>query len=375
MRFNFCGELKFSPMDSRRPYLREGVSKKGKQWRSINFGVAAETNNRAYVEMFGQMEQDEIRTKDTDNKDIVIAWADRNDPGVISTVANYRKRVIALEGKERKEFITDWDAIQYIIDNLDDIKDKKYIVTGDVTKDFFNGQVSNRFTIRNIYAPKEGAKNKLTINAEIYFTADDIDLADWKEEKRINISAYTREYIDKEEPNAFVAQNFVFDCSKVDFTNERHVNMLKIRGKQLGLEFSDKGAPKITLKKNKVYQQSVVINYVNGAETIEFGYDQLTEAQKEFVDMGLKTVEDFRPRGQIYGNRIVVFKITDFDLTGTYADGIVMSELTTKEFGEMVYQPVIEEKAEDALGDAMNPPDEVPFKEDDGLDDLEDLFS
>lgn len=375
MRFNFCGELKFS--EGKRPYLREGRGKNGKAWKSLNIGVASDVNNRGFVEIFGQdRDGDDIHTKGINGEDVTIAWKNRDTEETLSSVANYRKYVIALDGEERMEFIDSWDAVNYILEHVDEIKNKRYVVTGDVTVDEYNGRITRRFTLRNIYPVREDNKNGLVLTGEIYFTADGIDLADWKDEKKININAYTKEWMSKDNPNAYVPQSFVFDCSKVNFENEKHVGIMKLRAKQFGVEFSDKMQPKVFLKKTKIYAHSAVIKYVNGAETIEFGYDQLTPSQKEYVDWGLRSVEDFRPRGQAFGDRVVIYKITDFDLNGQYVDGLLQTEIMMKEFEEDIYRPAVKEDAESILS-GMNPPEEEKENEkpvDDDEESIGDLF-
>ena len=135
---------------------------------------------------------------------------------------------------------------------------------------------------------------------------------------------------------------------------------------------------KNVLKKNKVYHNSLVLNYLNGAEEKEFDESMLTPMQREWVDAGLKTLEDFKPRTRIVGNRVEILRISSFDLTGAFENGLAEADMTTKEFAEEVFTPVIateEDKKE--LENGMNPPEEeekAPFNEGDDDDDLDDLF-
>ena len=112
MRFNATGSLMFNSLESKLPWKREGKTKSGDKYMSVNIAIASTKANRMMTELFGMM-SDEIKTMDTDNEKISIDWSDRNDPDVISKVANYRKHVIALDDDTRKEFIADYDFVKF----------------------------------------------------------------------------------------------------------------------------------------------------------------------------------------------------------------------------------------------------------------------
>ncbi len=184
-------------------------------------------------------------------------------------------------------------------------------------------------------------------------------------EKKIYINGYTREYIDKDTGNKFLPQQCVFDASKIDFNNEHHVQVLDYKLKNLGF-VREQGKIKCTLKKNTVYTLRMIFTYVNGAEEVAFDESSLTPNQKEAIALGLKTIDDFRPRGSIYGNRITQYKISDFDLRDDAADGAYDCGITVSEFDDDKFTIVKEETVETVLEAAMNAPE---------TEDDEDLFA
>lgn len=370
MRFNFTGEIDANKLSDKVPYVRSLKTDKGKKGTGINLVCIAKKNNRAFMESVG-FEQDEIKSKDTDNKDIEISWEDREDEDIIKSVASYRKHVISLDG-ERKEFIADKDFCDYIVEHIDDIKGKRCTVTGQIRKNFYNGKVSDRFQIQNIYEIDEDndkKKNGLSVTAEFYWTKDSIDTSDFKEEKKIRINGYTSEYISKKEGNKFVPLTIILNCSKVDFENESHVAKLGFRLEQLGLELEDDKI-KNNIKAKNVMKNMITLSYNNGAEEVEFDESQLTATQKSKIKLGLATVDDFKPKGAIFGNRIVEYRITDFPCTGNYSDGLVKDDMTASELEDEVYELPKEEKLEDAMEDE----EEEKKSSDDDDDDDEDLF-
>lgn len=378
MRFNAVGSLVFNSLESKLPWKREGKTKNGDKYMSVNIAVASSKANRLMAECFGMM-QDEIRTMDTDNDKISIDWSDRNDPDIISKVANYKKHVIDL-GDNRKEFIADYDFVKYIEDNIDELKDGKYMITGNSNINEYNGKLSQRFQIQNIYKVEDETKNQLKITMDFYFGEDGIDFADWKDEKKVRISGYTTAYIPAMKKNMYVAQDVVFDLSKIDFENEKHVALLKYKLKQMGIAYED-GKLSIKLKKNKIYKLPIICSYFNGAQEVEVDESMLSENQRMSIELGLKKLSDFAD-GKVYGDRIIEYKVVDFDLRGEYDDGCVAQDIKPSEFEEEIYVPAKPETEEEILDKAiekknkkkdedwMNKPEKDEDDEDDSLDDL-----
>lgn len=360
MRFSFVGKFEYKD-DT---FERVGTTKSGAEYRSINFSVVASQNNRAFVECFG-MKQDTIKTMDTENNKIEIAYKDACDPEVIKAVASYRKHIVAIDGG-RDEYISDYDFVNYISNIKSELKGRLVMVTGTTSLNEYEGKLSQRFNIQNIYTVDEDRKNKLTVNTDAYWSVDDIDLDSWTDEKKIYINGYIPAYINKDVGNKYVPQQFIFDASKVDFNNEEHVKLISYKLKVLGFKLED-GKVKSTLKKNKVYAIPVIVNYVNGAQEIDFDESQLTPLQKEAIELGLKELKDFAPSNQLYGQRVIQFKITDFVLRDKSESGIYDTEFSTEEFEEQIYTPAKTETLEEVLKKADA---EVSAEEDDELDDL-----
>lgn len=346
MRFKFTGNAHAETDSSKKGYFdRSGTSKSGNPYTSVTFSVASTPNNRGFVEIFG-MERDTIKTLDTNKNKIEIDWDDRNEEGVLKTVL--QKNVMNFTEDGRKEFIADLDVANFIKDHIFELDKKKVTVTGQVSKDFYNGKARDRFVVQSIYTADDNVKTGLNILGDFFFTKDSFDASEWKKEHKILIDGYTKEYVATEKKNMYVPRQLVFDCSKIDFDNEKHVNLVKYRLTQIGLGLED-GMIKNNLKAKKVYKIAVVISYTNGAEEIAFDEKELTENQREAIELGIKTLDDFRPKGKIYGDRKIEYKLVDFDLRGDYADGYVALDDTLAEFEDEVYIPAVEESVDDIM--------------------------
>ena len=366
MRFSFIGN--FALDESKENSVRKANTKSGMPYISLRPSVVAAKNNRGFCEIFG-MKNDKIKTYNTDNQPIEISWKDRKDKEVVDSVANYRKNVIVLNG-ERHEFISAFDFCEFILENLDELKEKRVMVTGNTSKDFYNGKTRDRFTISNIYEVTDDTrKNGLSMTGVIYWNKDSIDLESWKEDKKIYINAYTEEYISKDEGRKYVGGQFVLDCSKIDFDNEKHIQQLQLRLDQLGLSY-EQGKIKNNLKAKAYAHNEFMFALQNGAEEIEFTIDQCTDLQRKWIEAGIKTVEDFKPRGGTYGDRVTEYKLRTPTFIGTYADGMLYLDDKPSEFEENIYVPLEDESIDDIdLSKDMNEPEEIDDPE------IEDLFN
>lgn len=231
--FMFTGELKLNALDSRNPFIRKGTTKSGLDYATFGAAIVEAENNRAFVELFGQ-DVDTVRTFDTDNNKIEVDKDDCFDADVIASVARYRKNIINII--ERKEFIRPYDAVKYLEEHASDFNGQRVTVTGQVNKNIYNGKITDRFQIQNIYLADPDAKNELRITLNEVWDADCIDTAEWKENKKIFINGYTETYIDKDNGNKYVPQQIILDASKLDFDKEKHLKAFKFRLSQLMLD-------------------------------------------------------------------------------------------------------------------------------------------
>lgn len=338
VNFNFTGNMIFPKDDARRPFVRKFTGgRNNSPMAALNFGIKASDSNMAFVEMFG-MQQEIIKTMNTENEKIEFPWEDRFDEDVVKTVANYKKVTVDLgEGFNRQDFVSEYDAILYLKDALNTYKGK-VCITGQMEKQWYKTQYYNKFKIQNIYAVEEDVKCKLALTADIYYTKDSIDKSDFKKEKRIYLNGYIKQYINKDEGSKFIPQQFVLDGSKIDFENEKHISLFDYREKFM------------TTDKKSVIHMLWDVNYLNGADVVDFDESQLTKAQKEQVELGLATVDSFKPRGDIYGDRVLEFRLSRPNLTRNFTNGIVDTGLKISEFEEQIYIPnATEEKLEDVV--------------------------
>lgn len=382
-RFNFVGTpvIPKQKSDAKRPFCKEITKKddngKKREMLSMTFGVKETDLNMAFVEAFDSV-QPVIKTMNTDNEKLDIDWDDRFDEDIVSQVANYRKYIVDL-GEDhggRQEFITVYDMIKHLQKYLPSY-DGRVVVTGQFTRDWYAKRKAyfSKFRIQNVFAAPEERKSRLMITADLFYDKNSLDDSDFDENKKMTLDCYIEQYINKDEGRKYVPIQVVFSGAKYDLENDRHKKLFNYKMKYIKVK-----------NKNMVHIPWELV-LLRGAEEADFDESMLTDAQKEQIELGIKKLEDFKPKGNIFGDRIDEFRLLEPKLEGDFADGLLDAEDTPDEFEEKIYQPPQDETMAEAKNNSKNSTtkkksddddDEPPFdtddkQSDDGVDD-DDLF-
>ena len=317
-RFNFVGKVVI-PRNS----VREFTTGNGLKGVNYSFGVKDANGYVGFVSMLGFIGEGDIRTRDTSNKEIIVPYESRFDKEIVSQVASYRKTSVNLTG-ERKEYINTIDMIHDLYDILQ--PDMPIVVVGNADIRYYNGSYSMSFTPSGIYAPNEEQKSILTVSAEIYYNKDCIDGADWKKERVVRLNGYVPQYVFELRETKFMPYTFVFNASKIDVEDK------------LQKEAMDYRLRNINVKTSKYQHVMWKCRYIDGAEEVAFDESMLTNAQKEQIELGLATIDEFKPK-TIFGNRKVELRLISPVLQGDFSSGLKEADMTTEEFEANIYRP------------------------------------
>lgn len=380
-RFSFCGTpvIPKQKADTKRPFCKE-ISKKDektketKKMLSMTFGIKETDMNMAFVEAFDS-QQKVIKTMDVDNEKMDVDWDDRFDEDIIEKVANYRKYIVDLgdEHGGRQEFITAYDMIEHLREHLPNY-DGRVVVTGQFTRDWYAKKKTyfSKFRIQNVFAAPEERKNRLLLTMDLFYNKSSLDDSDFDENKKMTLDCYIEQYINKDEGRKYVPIQVVFSGAKYDLENEKHKKLFDYKMKYIKVK-----------NKNMVHIPWEIV-LLRGAEEAEFDESMLTDSQREQVELGIKSVDDFRPKGNIYGDRIDEFRLFEPKLEGDYADGVLECDDTADEFEEKIFVPAADETMEEAKKNSKSTKskskkdedddDEPPFDKDEDDVDEEDLF-
>lgn len=207
----------------------------------------------------------------------------------------------------RLEFVHMKDVIKFLEANMPNIKDKKIKVVGVVKSNYYKGKNNLQYIPERIEIVENETANQLKVYLDLFYEKDSID--DDTKQRKMFINGYVGERIKKQDK--LFPLTVVVDYTKVDDTNEQH---------QLLLTFM-KNIFQITDKK-QMHKIGLELNVINGAEVVEFDESCLTDNQKMGIQLGLNTIDDFKPKGNTYGSRIQELKVAKSDLKN-YPNGSV----------------------------------------------------
>lgn len=309
----------------------------------LSFAIQESKTNSVFLELFGGYSKSKANkvfsySKGTENKkgsNLEIPWDDRLNPETVDMVADFKKIVIdtntdadlknkmnqlrfeirSLEYRDeltdsekqklndlkkqlreqdinRKEFIHEYDAIQYLSEHLEKYKAHKFRVTGQIEYNAYNGRFYRKFKPETIEIVENDTPSQLRAKLDLFFTKDSVDKSDFKNEKKIYVNGYALSYDNNYKTDKFFPQQVVLDGSRLDFDNEKHANRFKY------LE------NKLDVKGKGVYHLQWEVKLFRGADEVEFTYDDLTQEQKESVDLGFNKVDDYKPKDGVLGENV-----------------------------------------------------------------------
>lgn len=365
--FNFTGKLFIPAADSRNPFAVDTswIKKVRGGEREIpaikmNFGIRETDANMGFVSLYASKDSSQdIIVHTVDGNTLSVPWEERDN--YVDVAANFMKYTVDLADPDeknryreairsgdyseidcstedaaklklselydmRKEFITSYDFVNYLREVLPTYEGK-ITVTGQVRRRYYNNEYTDNFEPRAVYAAGSDAKNKLSMRLDFVYNKDGVEKAKYESDKKIFVNGYVYQWINAVDKNKLMPLQLIFDASKYDLTNERHKKLLDYK-----MKYVDIG--------HETFQElSWEVRIINGAETVPFTEDMLTDAQREQVELGLKSLEDFKPRGNIYGERIREYRLAEPILKGRFENGFVDTEYTADDLETLMYKP------------------------------------
>lgn len=404
--YEFIGDL-VVPKDKDK-FITVTESTDYKNYR-LNFGIKESNTNSVFVEMFGSMKKDgngKVFTfgKSTDTEKgskLEIPWANRLDAGMIDKVADFKKyrldltedkdiknelyklayEIRTLEynsdrtdaeneklkadkvkyaelGKDIHEFITEFDMIQYIVQNIENLKDKKFKVKGSIDMNEWKGNFYRKFKVESMELMPSDAKNQFKGLIDIFFNNDCVDDRDFETDKKVYVDGFIQSYDSKVKKDLFYPQQFVINASRLDITDPetiKRVNFLK--------KWFD-------AKDDEVRHLQWEVSIFRGAEKVELTLEDLTDEQREMVEMNIKTLEDYSKKPMLGKNKDEIRLLAPV-IMGEMDKGSLLTDLTPE---ELIYTTTADENINDIKKDTPKVEDEKVLEED-KEEMFKDLFS
>lgn len=338
-----------------------------------------------------------------------VAWEDRNNQSIINSVADFSKKIIDLTTDEevknkfaelrkaiwkiesnedatdadkekleglyqqvkesvphRYEFLHSLDLVNFFEKYAEKLNGKKFRVKGDVKPSYWNGSFRYDYEVASFELVDDEEPNKLHLDLDLYFSKEVVNKGLFKTKKLLTFDTYILAYDGQTKKEQFFPLQTVLDASNYDLENPKHQGHIDIVEKFFTVK-----------DKNKVYQLPYTAKLISGAETVDFSEKDLTEDQRTLIDIGMATLEDFKPKGQTFGDKVEQIRLV-FPKIKNLGDGldftkgaketlVKVSELqyVPKEDGSTSTDTKKDSKVTDTKEVDSNPfdinPDDLPF--------------
>lgn len=401
-RFSFIGKIvACKATDAFKPY---SVTKFDSGWSkaSIKFNVVCDTN-RHMLESSCLVPADintttiytYVKSADGEGENIEVAYADRNNPEIVAQVPYYKKFIVdteipdrrkeltnaidkfkegsitdeemaklgvknideceaALEKskKKRHEFIWEYDFVQYLnkFVNNDAIKDIKFHIKGEYALEYSDKDKKwyRHLKPTAIYRCRDDEAVESIAEFSVVFDKNAVDDSDLEETGKIHLNMYVAQYLGK--PYKGVRYSPMVFNIVADKDDSKSVAMAKKMATRFTFPDDYEG---------EYREHGIKVQLIDGAPIIELTMENLTEEQRENIEMGWSTLEDIRREQDkpVYGDKVQDFVVVGF-YTG-YTNGSKETVLTADDVTVVSCNLTpVETKPE------------LPFEEDDDDDDI-----
>lgn len=336
MTFEMVGRI--SPIKDTEKFkgYEETTSPKGYSGRKLRFNVLSE-NNKIMLSLSSWIKEDrEIYsyskpTAEGKGETLRVPFRERFNQDIINKVTEFKKFVIDVsddENVDRNEYISEWDFIEKIQDLLNNklYQDKLFKIRGTVEANYNEDKDKwyTSYVPQRIYLVDNESKQTARMNTVIYFNNASVDDTDTSETGRAYINGFALVYDGKRKKNL----PYPLSISVLKGDTEKSNKVFELVKRRFSVE------------DNSWKECGLVLNIIDGTETVELTYDMLTDEQKELIDLELITLDDIRKEeGNIYGDVIREYRFHTFGRG--YSKGVKDTVYTDEDFIIQPSNPVI----------------------------------
>lgn len=304
--------------------------------------------------------------------DLEIAWKDRLNKSVVDKVANYQKYILDFSNNKERydlrktieniekiesfpedekaeiikkcnstyetdiieelkaklktleemkhEFLSRVDMIEMVRKEMSKNSNSTFKTTGNIAYSEWNGKVYRTFEVTKIEKALESDKKLLKGQLDLYFNENSLNEEAFEDTKKYYINAFTKSYDSQLKKDIYLPISLVMDASKLDLNNPKHkakVNMLINPLRVDGEEF---------------FQLQYIVKFARGSEKKELTIEDLTEFQRQCVEVGLKTFDEIKRElgGNKFGDRVDETRLTSINIKD-FPNGREETDLTIED--------------------------------------------
>lgn len=229
----------------------------------------------------------------------------------------------------RHEFIHEYDLINFLLNNLNELSKHKVRVLGNIECSEWKGKVYTSYIPTLIEVVPEDTPTKLEATMELYFNKNSLDESLLKETGKIVVDAYLCNRDSKAKGDRFFQKTFVIQ--KPTLADDADEKLKDLVEKQMAF------LPTMATTKAKTYHKMLwKASILNGVETKEFTIDDLTDQQKAMVSLGIMPAEEYKSNRFVAGDRVSETRLFMPVVKDDYKHGVVDTGLTDEDFAELI---------------------------------------
>ncbi len=250
-------------------------------------------------------------------KSMQISYADRLN--YLDKIADFKKAVF-VNGSDRTEFATNGELANFVFDKFDkesaEYTGKKYQVEGEFSISQVGDKTYPKYSIDRIYVVPNETEEMNKLNLELYVGDDAISDKLLDESGILLINGFVAEYDSTKKDN-----------KGIPVTIERNLNSLPADKRGFATDvlrglFENKGDDEGNLS-----TIGVSVNVISKNETVEFNESNLTDDQKQLIELGFCTLDNIRQEMGIgKGTFQRRFEFSEF--TRGYSKGSIPSKVS-----------------------------------------------
>ena len=350
--FEFVGKISLGKETEKFKPIKTSKSAKGWLGTRLNFSMFNSTGYHN-LEMFeGYMENGSTviyclgKDKGADNKlpKLQIKWADRFKQELIDQVVGFNKFVLEL-GEEKREFLAGSDFLQALIEVLknESYKDQKFLVEGNVEYTSWNGKVYRKFVPKTVKTVPNDVPDQSIVQLDMFYGQDSLEKI--TDDKYV-INGWVQQYDSTLKRQVPFKEEVVIDSSKAQTEKQKRAFELITNRFMV----SDESIMKLGVK-------TVMIN---GREKVDIKLEDLTDEERELIDIGLATFEEIASEygGSTNGDKISEMKVIGFGRG--YNKGAQKTDFTLEDFTIVDATDEIVDTTSDVVDEVFED-DDLPF--------------
>ncbi len=358
--FQLIGEAKINDYT----FKIDEQSNSGWVYNAMNLGVDCGNGNTVYCDMMGgyssvndsviyvhgKEENDNGKLVDDWENKFTVDWEDRFDESILEEVGDRCFITVGLEKDEKgktfsKKFLSAYDAIEYIQENLTD--ETVVNVKGNLKYSKYQDSAQIKKEVTSIFLSKvdDPSKYSATFQQTILLDKDSLEKYD-KELGAFLINAYVVDYVGKYGENKQeIKQNVVFPKTFQFVISEDELE----KGTKLANKF-------FKAKKDNVNELLVEGEIIEGQAKVNITVDDLPDDIKELIELGAYTEEEALAKcavGNTREKKMVIKKpVIRLVGEGDEKTPIIVREDEKYKFGDLVFlSQLIDEEDNDEDGD------------------------